>query len=380
MDLTFTEEQVALRDGLARFLDRTYTFDQRQKLLRSDSAWSADAWRHFAELGLTALPFGEDAGGIGGTVADVVAISEVLGEYLCVEPYAATVLLAGRSLALAASDASGDRARELLGGIIDGGTTVAFAHEEGRGTPPAAYIGMAATASDTSDAVRLTGSKELVIGAEQAAAYVVTARAAGVPGSRDGLVLVLVEADAPGISLRDYRTVDGRAAASVEFSDVPGLVLVSDAGAVIDDVIDTAILGLAAEAVGAMGALLKITVEYGSTREQFGVPIGTFQALAHRMANMKMAHLQARATLLYTTAMVEAGTAGASDIAVLKAQVGRFGRLIGESAVQVHGGIGTTDELPVGHYLKRILAVEAMFGDSDHHLRTVGATAGVVAP
>ena len=125
--------------------------------------------------------------------------------------------------------------------------------------------------------------------------------------------------------------------------------------------------------------LLKITVEYGSTRQQFGVPIGTFQALAHRMANMKMAYLQARATLLYTTALVEAGTAGRTEIAVLKAQVGRLGRTLAESAVQVHGGIGTTDELPVGHYLKRILAVEAMFGDSEHHLRTVGATAGVVA-
>lgn len=376
MDLTFTDEQQALRESLARYLDRTYTFDQRQKLLQSDSPWSADVWRHFAELDLTALPFGEDAGGIGGTAADLVAVGEVLGEYLCVEPYVGTVLLAGRALATA-TGAAGDRARELLTGIIAGDTHVAFAHEEGRGTPAAAQVALDAV--DAADGVRLTGSKGLVIGAAQASAYVVTARVAGVPGSGEGVALVLVEADAPGLSLRNYRTVDGRAAASVEFRDTPGRVLADNATGLVGEIAGTGILGLAAEAVGAMGVLLKITVEYGSTRQQFGVPIGTFQALAHRMANMKMAYLQARATLLYTTALVEAGTAGPTEIAVLKAQVGRLGRTLAESAVQVHGGIGTTDELPVGHYLKRILAVEAMFGDSEHHLRTVGATAGVVA-
>lgn len=373
MDLTFTDEQQALRDGLARYLDRTYTFEQRQDLLRSDAPYSADVWQHFAELGLTALPFDEDAGGIGGSIADVVAISEIFGEYLNVEPYATSVLLGGGSLAAATSSS---RATELINGIIAGELQVGFAHEEGRGTASAADVALTATVTD--GGYRLTGRKELVIGGGQATALVVTARLSGSAGEPDGVALLLVETDAPGVSLQHYRTLDGRAAATVQFTDVPAELLVQDF-ATVERVIASGIVALAAEAVGAMNALLRTTVEYGATRQQFGVPIGSFQALAHRMANMKMAYLNARATLLYTTALVETGRATQQDIAVLKAQVGRFGRAVGESAVQVHGGIGTTDELSVGHYLKRILAVEAMFGQPDDHLRGIGRTAGIPA-
>lgn len=374
MDLTYTEEQQALRDGLSRYLDRTYTFEQRQELLRSDAPFSADVWAHFAELGLTALPFDETAGGIGGTIADVVAIGEVLGEYLTVEPYISTVMLGGRSLAAAPASA---RSTELLEGVISGEQQIAFAHEEGRGTASIAQVALTATKSD--DGYRLTGRKELVLGAGQATAIVVTARVGGSPGDTDGVALLLVDAGAQGLTLHEYRTIDGRAAAAVELADTPAELLIADAADALDQVIGGGIIALAAEAVGAMNALLRVTVDYGSTRQQFGVPIGSFQVLAHRMADMKMAFLNARATLLYTTALAESGRVTGHDIAVLKAQVGRFGRVIAESAVQIHGGIGTTDELSVGHYMKRILAVEAMFGDSDHHLRTVGATAGVAA-
>ena len=374
MDLTFTDEQQALRDGLSRYLDRTYTFDRRQELLRSQQPWSADAWKHFTELGLTALPFDEEVGGIGGTIADVVAVSEILGEYLCVEPYASCVVLGGRSLSAASGSAP---AGELLERIIGGEGQVAFAHEEGAGTASAAHVGM--TAREGAGGLRLTGRKELVLGAAQASAIIVTARLSGRAGDPSGLALLLVDATAPGVSLREYRTIDGRAAASVELQDVPAELLVQDAVEVIEEIIANGIVALAAEAVGAMNVLLRQTVEYGATRQQFGVPIGSFQVLAHRMANMKMAYLNARATLLYTTALAEAEAVSATDIAVLKAQIGRFGRVISESAIQLHGGIGTTDELPVGHYVKRILAIEAMFGDPDFHLRTIGAVAGVPA-
>lgn len=374
MDLTYTDEQQALRAGLSRYLDRTYTFDQRQALLRSDAPWSSDGWRHFTELGLTALPFDETSGGIGGTPADVVAVGEILGEYLTVEPFASTVVLGGRGLAAAAGSA---RARELLDGVIEGRTHVAFAHEERTGTASAAHVDT--TATEGEGAYLLTGRKELVLGAAQSEAILVTARLSGAAGDRDGVALLLVDPAASGVTTRQYRTIDGRAAASVELQGAPAELLVPDAADVVDDVVAHGILALAAEAVGAMNWLLAQTIEYGATRQQFGVPIGSFQVLAHRMANMKMAYLNARATLLYTTALAEAGSIRPNDVAVLKAQVGRFGRVIGESAIQLHGGIGTTDELPIGHFVKRILAVEAMFGDSDYHLRQIGATAGIAA-
>ena len=371
MDLTFTDEQQALRDGLSRYLDRTYSFEQRQQLTKSDEPWSTDVWRHLAELGLTGLPFAEDVGGIGGSIADVVAVGEILGEYLTVEPYAASVVLAGRALA-AAPESS--RASELLESLIAGESTVAFAHEEGAGTASVAHVGIVARRDG--DGYRLTGRKELVIGAAQATAVVVSARIDGSVGDPRGVALVLVDAKAAGISLSEYRTLDGRAAAAVDFDDVPAELLVDDADA-IEDILANGIIAFAAETVGAMNVLLRQTVEYGATREQFGVPIGTFQVLAHRLANMKMAYLNARATLLYTTALAEAGKLTLTDVAALKAQVGRFGRQIGESAIQLHGGIGTTDELPIGHYVKRILAVEAMFGHPEFHLRQIGASAGI---
>ncbi|WP_153502594.1 acyl-CoA dehydrogenase family protein [Cumulibacter manganitolerans] len=374
MDLTYTSEQQALRDSLSRYLDRTYTFDQRQELLRSDRPWSGDAWKHFTELGLTALPFDEEAGGIGGTMADIVAVGEILGEYLCVEPYVSCVVLAGQALRAATGS---DPASRLLEAVIGGEAQVAFAHEEGAGTPAAAHVAL--TAREGAGGHRLTGRKELVLGAAQASAIVVTARLDGAARDPEGLALLLVDASAPGISFREYRTIDGRAAASVDLQDVPAQLLAQDATEVIEEIIANGIIALAAEAVGAMNALLRQTIEYAATRQQFGVPIGSFQVLAHRMANMKMAYLNARATLLHTTALAEAGTVSAVDTAVLKAQVARFGRTIFESAIQLHGGIGTTDELPIGHYAKRILAFEPMFGDPDFHLRAVGAAAGVPA-
>jgi alkylation response protein AidB-like acyl-CoA dehydrogenase len=202
---------------------------------------------------------------------------------------------------------------------------------------------------------------------------VVTARLTGA-GHADGeLGLLLVTPDLPGVSLTSYRTVDGRKAANCVFDDARAVLVAGDAAATIIAIIEGGILALSAEAVGAMSALLVATASYAGTRQQFGVPIATFQAVAHRLADMKIAFLKARSTLLYTTALVEAGRAHARDISLLKAQVGRLGRTVAESAVQIHGGVGMTDEIAIGHYLKRIVAIDAMFGDSDFHFRKVGA-------
>lgn len=372
MDFTFSDEQTMLRDGLARLLDQHYAFDTRQQIVRSPTGRSEDVWRRFHDLGLLALPLPEAAGGLAGSIADVVAVAELFGAHLVVEPYVSTILLAATALAKCGDGAA---VNGWLPRITSGSSRAAFAHEEGRGIARAAQIDTSAMRGD--GGLVLNGTKRLVLDGDDADLLVVTARL------DDGRpALVLVPPDAAGMSKRAYTTIDGRPAADLVFHDValPSTALLSaDAGTLIDDIVDQAIIALAAEAVGAMGTLLEMTASHAGTRKQFGVPIGSFQALAHRVADMKLGYTKARALLLYTTALAEAGRAARRDISLLKAQVGRLGRALAESAVQVHGGVGITDDLPVGHYLKRILAVDAMFGSGDHHFRVVGATAPVAS-
>jgi hypothetical protein len=368
MDFTFSDEQTMLRDSVSQYLGRSYTFDQRQAIIGSERGTSGAVWHQLREFGLLALPFPEEVGGLGGSSTDVVAISEVFGEHLMSEPYLSSIILAGRALAFSPEI---DTSREWLAKITDGESLGAFAHEEGRGTADPARI--ATTATFGPDGYLLNGEKRLVLGGGGAEVMVVTARLVGADHAAGELGLVLVTPDASGVSLTSYRTVDGRNAANCAFGDTPSVLLARDAAVAINAIIADAILALSAEAVGAMSALLDTTASYAGSRQQFGVPIATFQAVAHRLADMKIAFLKARSTLLYTTAIVEAGRAQPRDISLLKAQVGRLGRTIAESAVQIHGGVGMTDEVAIGHYLKRILVIDAMFGDSDFHFRKVGA-------
>ncbi len=365
MDFTFTSEQDMLRASLARLLTQTCSFDQRQARLRAERGDDAAVWRQLAEMGLLALPIDEAAGGLGGTASDLVAIGELLGRHLVVEPYVGAILLGGKALAL-----GGERAGALLGAVIAGDAIVALAHEERHGIGPLAQLGT--TLREGPGGLQLDGAKQLVLDGADAQTLIVSAR----HGER--LALVRVDPAAAGVTIAGYTTVDGRRAANVRFAGVaidPSAVLVDDGEAALARVIDHATLALCAEAVGAMGALLEASSTYGATRKQFGVPIASFQAIAHRLADMKIAWAKANALLLHTAALVESGKGGWREIALLKAQVGRLGRSLGESAVQVHGGIGMTDELNVGHYHKRILAIEAMLGSTDYHLRRIGAAA-----
>ena len=357
-----------LRDGLARYLEAHYAFERRQEIVRSPTGRSDEVWRRFGEFGLLALPLPESAGGLGGSVADVVAVCELLGGHLVVEPYLSTVLLAGAALA---RSGGGETVERWLQRIAEGEARAGFAHEEGRGLADAA--GIRTSVRRDAGGLVLDGRKRLVLGGVDVDVLLVTARLTG-----GGPALLMLAPDTPGVHATAYTTIDGRRAADYRFDDVQlplEALLSADAGGLIDEVVRGGIIALAAEAVGAMGVLLETTASYAGTRKQFGVPIGSFQALAHRLADMKLAYVKAHASLLYATALVEAGRAAPRDVSLLKAQVGRFGRSLAESAVQVHGGVGTTDDLPVGHHLKRILAVEAMFGASDHHLRVVGSTA-----
>ncbi len=373
MDFSFTEEQVMLRDSVARYLDKDYGFEARRALLRSGAPWSKEAWRRFAELGVLALALPEDTGGLGGAVSDLVPVAETFGEHLTVEPWAFSLVLAGGALAAADGNPA---ARGYLAGLASGDAVGAFAYDEGRGIASPAQIAMAAQPSG--DGFVLSGEKRLVFAAADADFMVVAARAAGKAGDADGLVLLLVDPKAAGVALTPFRTQDGRSAAHLRFDAVAvpaANVLARDAHDLIAKLVSDAILVLAAEAVGAMGALLRLTSAYANTRKQFGVAIGTFQAVAHRLADMKIAHAKAYATLMYSTALAETGRLTARDVSVLKAQVGKLGRAVAEAAVQTHGGVGMTDELSVGHYLKRVLAFEAIFGASDYHFRKVGAPA-----
>lgn len=368
MDFSFTEEQQMLRDGVGKYLEKSYDFDARQAIVRGEEPWSSATWEQFAEFGLLALPFAEDQGGLGGSISDCVAVAELFGKHLVVEPYAASILLAGGALAASKLEA----AAPWLEKVISGKSAAAFAYEEGHGTASLAQVGIIAEPAD--DGFILTGEKRLVIAGSVADVLVVIARR-GDGGPADAF---LVEQGAAGLTLRSYTTVDGRSAANITFAKTPAQSL-GVSGEVLEQVIAHAMIVQSAEAVGAMGALMALTGDYAATRKQFGVPIGSFQSIAHRLADMKIAYTKARATLIYTTALAESGRLRQRDLAILKGQIGKLGKAVGESAIQIHGGVGMTDELSISHYHKRLLALDAQFGSHGYHLRTLGMRPAPVA-
>lgn len=364
MDFTFTQEQEQLREILNSALRKDYSFTQRQVIVASEHGWSPAVWEQMIELGLTAIPFAEEVGGLDGSIVDLVAVAEVLGAHLVAEPWLPSTVLSGGILA---AFADLPEAHSVLTQIAAGEVSCALAHEEGRGTPDPSLI--ATKAEQTDDGWTLTGDKRMVLHGAAADKVLVTARI------DDELALLMVEGSVPAATR--FTTIDGRPAAHLRFEATPATIIATQVEARLRTALHRAIIVLVAEAVGAMGALLEQTVEYAHTRQQFGSPIGTFQVIAHRMADMKLAYARCRATLLHTTAVAEAGDPTAHDVAVLKAQVGRLGRSVGEAAIQIHGGVGMTDELPIGHLHKRILAIDALFGSAQYHLRTLGALPNV---
>lgn len=360
MEFSFSQEQDMLRESVSRYLEKNYDFDTRQALVRSDEGWSDDVWSQFAELGLLALPFSEDKGGLGGSIADCVAFASRFGKHLVVEPYTHTINLAGAAL-----DASDHvDAPDWIERIVSGQSVVAFAYEEGAGTASLDMIQTTATLDGQT--FRLNGEKRLVIAGYEADAVIVVARYKGT------VALFLAEKKAPGLTSSAYTTIDGQSAAKMAFKETPCERLLEDASETLETILTNAIIVQSAEAVGAMEALLAITAEYAMTRKQFDKPIMTFQSVAHRLSDMKIAYTKALSTLTYTTALANSGAATPRDISVLKGQIGKLGREIGEAAIQTHGGVGMTDELNVSHYHKRLLAYDAQLGDHAYHLRVVG--------
>jgi len=369
MDFNFTDEQNMLRDSIAKFVAADYDFDKRCEMLKSPDAWRKN-WSTFAEMGLLLAPIPEDQGGLGGGPVDTLVIMEELGKGLVVEPYLQTAVIGVGFLKHAGSEA---QKAEHLAAIGAGERVVAFAYAEPKGRFNLADL--ATTAKKDGAGFVINGHKAVVIGAPQADHLIVTARTAG--GQRDakGVSLFIVPKNAKGVTTRDYPTIDGFRASEVYFENVSvgadALIGPADAALpLVEQVTDEAIAALAAEAVGCMRMMHTLTLDYAKERKQFGVPIASFQVLQHRMVDMFMATEQS-VSMAYMAALKigEGAEERAKAAAGAKVQIGRAGRFVGQAAVQIHGGMGVTDEMKVGHYFKRVTMIDAQFGNVDHHLK-----------
>jgi len=374
MDFNLTEEQQQLQDMLHRFVAKDYAFDKRRQIVASEAGYSAEAWRTFAEMGLLAVTFPEDFGGLGGNAFDTLVVMEAFGRGLVVEPYLATVVLCGGLIRDAGTPAQQDA---LLPAIAGGELLMAFAHYERDSRY--ALNNVATTAERSGDGWVLNGAKTVVLHGAQAGKLIVSARTGGGQRDNDGISLFLVDADAAGVSRRGYATQDGQRAAEIELQDVrvDADALIGEEGnalPLIERAIDLGIAALCAEAVGAMDSLNEQTLEYLKTRKQFGVAIGKFQVLQHRMADMVIAAQQARSMAILAAAKAQYAESAAERrhlVSAAKTLVGQSARAVGQGAVQLHGGMGVTDEMPASHYFKRLTMINATFGDADHHLGKV---------
>ncbi|WP_375772727.1 acyl-CoA dehydrogenase family protein [Archangium gephyra] len=370
MDFSLSDTQQMLRDTAARLIRERYGFEARAKILASADGFSREMWATFAELGLLGVELPEELGGIGGSFQDLAIVLEAFGRGMVVEPFIPTVVLGAGLLRAAGSEA---QKSELLPRLAEGRLFLAFAHGEPRSRYSLTHV--TATATGGADGYTLDGAKAVVLGGDCADVLIVSARTAGKPDSRDGLSLFLVERGAPGLKIRGYSTVDGTRAAEVTLAGVrvPRSALLGPEGGAfpfIQQALDRGIAALCSEAVGNMQALNEVTLDYLKTRTQFGVPIGSFQVLQHHMVDMYIAQEQARSMAILAADRADSPDAPARTkaISAAKVQIGRSGRFVGQWAIQLHGGIGTTMEYSAGHYFKRLTAIDRTFGDADFHL------------
>jgi pimeloyl-CoA dehydrogenase small subunit len=370
MDFDLTEEQRLLRDSVERLLADHYGFDKRRSYLAEPNGWSRALWSQYAELGLLGLPFAESYGGFGGGPIEVMLVMEGFGHALALEPYLATVVLAGTALRLAGSEAQKSR---ILPQIAEGQMILAFAHGERQARYDLTDV--LTTAKPKGSGWLLDGAKSVVLHGASAGRLVVSARTSGERDDPDGITLFLVDAATNGVARRSYPMRDGTRAAEISLNDVEVgsedmLGEVGQGFPVIERVVEAGIAATAAEAVGAMEAMQAMTLEYLKTRQQFGRPIGENQVLQHRAAEMLMELERGRSMALLAAMMVEEPDAAerAHNIAMVKVGVGQASKFVSQNAVQLHGGIGMTEEYAVGHYFRRCMVIEHLFGDTAHHL------------
>jgi alkylation response protein AidB-like acyl-CoA dehydrogenase len=367
MNFQHTEDRRMLADSLNRFVAEQYGFATRDALARSDAGFSRDLWGRFAELGVIGALFNEADGGFGGDGFDISVVFESLGRGLVVEPFLGA-LVVGHALAHAGNDAQ----KALIASVIEGRAVAALAHDE-----PASHYelsNVSTRAVRNSNGWVLTGAKAVVQQGEAADFFLVSARTSGAQDAQDGISLFIVARDAAGVELRGYRKIDGGRAAELRLNEVclddHALLGARDAGfATLERAIGAGVLALCAEALGAMDVAKEHTLDYLRTRKQFGVAIGTFQALQHRMADVLLEIEQARSAVINAAAALGAGRIERERaLSAAKYTIGRIGARVAEECIQMHGGIGMTWELPLAHYAKRLVMIDHQFGDEDHHL------------
>ena len=368
MNFDYTEEQQMVRDSIARFVQDDYDWDTRRAIVDGAEGMSRDNWQTFADLGWLSIPFAEADGGFGGSVIDLSVVMEELGKGLVVEPFFPTVVLFGGLVSRAGDEA---QRSSILEGVIGGETLGAFAYVERQSRY--ALNDCKTSATSSGDGYTLNGEKVVVFNGENADKLVVLARTSGEQFDAHGLSLFLVDASAQGVSKVLYPMMDAQRVANITFDNVQlgADALLGDAGSaleVVNAVIRDALLALASEAVGIMGTLNAKTLEYTKTREQFGVAIGSFQALQHRMVDTMMAFEQSKSLLFKALCEYEIDPASAdTTIHALKVLIDRNSKLVYGEAIQMHGGMGITDELDIGHYAKRLMMINATLGDGSFH-------------
>lgn len=375
MDFSFSEEQTLLRNTIQSFIQDNYDFDKRQAIVRSEEGMKQENWKQFSELGLLGLPFSEEDGGLNFGPVETMIVTEEFGKGLVVEPYIQTIVTCGGFLRRA-----NDKQKEkYIPGIISGEDIWSFAYAEPQGRYNLNDLTTSATLEG--DDFIINGYKCVVSGAPWANKLIVSVRTSGEQRDVDGVSLLVVEKDAEGLSLRDYPTVDGSRASEITFENVKVSKdnLIGEEGKaseLIELVVDETIAAICSEAVGAMSVLNEATVEYCKTRKQFGQPIGKFQVLQHRMVDMFMQYEQCVSmTYMVNLKLDEEYSERRKAASGAKVQISKAAKFIGQSAVQLHGGMGMTDELNVGHYFKRLSMIENSYGNVDHHLKkysTVG--------
>ena len=375
MNFSLNEEQRLLTDSVERFVRENCSLDQHRALVSSELGYSERSWRQMADLGWLGIDVPEAYGGIGGGPVETMVLMEAFGAGLVLDPYFPSVVLGGNLVAMAGSEA---QKQAILPALVAGELKLAFAWVEAQ----AGYdlFDVETMAERRDGGYVMNGAKGVVLGAATADKLIVSARTTGGSRDRDGIGLFLVDHGASGVKLRDYRTVDGLRAAEVAFENVTvgdDAVLGDPRGAlpVIEAVAERAIVALCAEAVGAMDVIVRSTAEYLKTRKQFGRPIGTFQVLQHQFTDMLIASEEARSMMYVATLRLGERDAGlrAKAVSGAKHLIGRHGRLIGQRAIQLHGGMGMTEEMSVGHYFKRLTMIDVMFGDEAYHLKRYAA-------
>jgi alkylation response protein AidB-like acyl-CoA dehydrogenase len=370
MDLSLSEEQRLLGDAAGRFIAGRYSFEQRRAILQTSEGFSRDIWREFADLGWLGLSVPEEFGGLGAGAVETGIIMDTLGRALVVEPYLSTAVISAQLIAALGSQ---EQKSELLPLIVEGKSLLGFAHAESQAR--FALHDVATMAMRADDGWRISGRKDVVVGGPWADTLLVAARISGNQRDRSGIGVLVVPAKAAGVSSTAYQTLDGARASNVEFDDVavPADALLGgneDALPAIEKVTDNAIAAMASEAVGCMQVLLETTIAYTKQRIQFGKPLADNQVLRHRMAAMAVKLEEARASALNAILNVEADpVTRARAASSAKVKVGRAGRFVAEQAVQLHGGMGVTEELNVGAYFKRLMAIDVIFGSPEFHLQ-----------